>query len=553
MTAPSDLPTLPEGWVWTSLEEILGFVKGKKPKNLGAKSEFLKIPYINIQAFENGVFNQFTDGNDCPLCKMDDILIVWDGARCGLVGRGVAGAIGSTLAKLCYYELNSLYPFYFLQSKYDYINKRPRGVGIPHVEPSIFWNINFPLPPLPEQHRIVAKIEVLFTKLDAGVEVLKKGKALLKRYRQAVLKHAFEGKLTEEWREMHKNELEPASMLMEQIKEERKKNAKGKYNELPSLDTSDLPELPEGWVWARVGNICETTSGGTPSRKNKRYYGGDIPWLKSGELKNNIISSTEEYITDEGLENASTKIIPEGTLLMALYGATVGKLGIMGIDSAINQAICAIFTHPQLEKKYLFWYLMNYRSELLNSRMGGAQPNISQTIVNKTILPLPSHSEQQIIVEEIERRFSVADVVERIVDQSLKQAERLHQSILKKAFEGKLVPQDPNDEPASLLIERIKKERALIQSKEKKKKRIKTKPRVKRQEKMDREFEAEIKTKSLYKILKSSKKPLTPEELWKLSKLDIDDFYTQLKKEVEKGLIMERRPNETEVFLEVEK
>lgn len=197
MITSDKLYLLPKGWVWTTLRKIISFVKGKKPKNIGPKNEILEIPYININAFENKVFDQFTDGDGCPTCQMEDTLIVWDGARCGLVGRGVSGAIGSTLAKLACYAINAAYLFYFLQTKFQYINKRPRGVGIPHVEPDIFWNIGFPIASLPEQHRIVAKIEELFTKLDAGVEALKKVKVLLKRYRQSVLKSAFEGKLTE--------------------------------------------------------------------------------------------------------------------------------------------------------------------------------------------------------------------------------------------------------------------------------------------------------------------------------------------------------------------
>jgi len=112
-----------------------------------------------------------------------------------------------------------------------------------------------PLPPLPEQRRIVAKIEELFTELDAGVSSLEKVKAQLKTYRQSVLKYAFEGKLTEEWREAHRNELEPAPVLLERIKEEHR--TKGKYKELPPLDTSNLPELPESWVWTRIGDIIE--------------------------------------------------------------------------------------------------------------------------------------------------------------------------------------------------------------------------------------------------------------------------------------------------------
>jgi len=177
----SNLSQTPKSWVWTNLREILDFVKGKKPKNLGAKNELLTIPYINIKAFEKKVIDKFTDGTDSRLCETSDILIVWDGARCGLVGRGVSGAIGSTLAKLVCYELNPSYLFHFLRLKYDYINKRPRGVGIPHVDPNIFWNIPMPIPSLTEQDRIVSKVEELFTSLDAGIESLRTLETRLQR------------------------------------------------------------------------------------------------------------------------------------------------------------------------------------------------------------------------------------------------------------------------------------------------------------------------------------------------------------------------------------
>jgi len=125
-------------------------------------------------------------------------------------------------------------------------------------------SIEIPLPPLPEQHRIVSKIEELFTKLDAGVEALKKIKAQLKRYRQAVLKYAFEGKLTQEWREANKDKLEPASVLLERIKEEKKKKALGKFKELPPLDTSGLSDLPKEWAWTRLGEISMIILGQSP-------------------------------------------------------------------------------------------------------------------------------------------------------------------------------------------------------------------------------------------------------------------------------------------------
>ena len=156
------------------------------------------------------------------------------------------------------------------------------------------------------------------------------------------------------------------------------------------------------------------------------------------------------------------------------------------------------------------------------------------------ILPIAPLAEQQQIVEEIEHRFSVADEIEKVVDKSLKQAERLRQSILKRAFAGKLVPQDPTDESASFLLERIKEEKAKREAEQKTKK-IKIKPKEKDE------------TKSLYDILKSTKKPLTPTELWELSNLIISEFYEELKKEVEEGKIVERKTENNQVFLEVKK
>ena len=235
-----------------------------------------------------------------------------------------------------------------------------------------------------------------------------------------------------------------------------------------------LPVLPKGWVWTKIGEIAYTTSGGTPSRKIKAYFNGNIPWLKSGELKDSFINNSEETISEEALKNSSAKIFPVNTILIALYGATVGRLGILNIEASTNQAICGILNkYNTYYNKYLFYFLMSFRNKLINKRFGGAQPNISQEIVRDVIFPLPPLPEQYQIVAEIESRLSVADQLEKVVEQSLKQAERLRQSILKQAFEGKLVPQDPTDEPAEKLLERIKKEkesRGLIKQKSRKRK-----------------------------------------------------------------------------------
>lgn len=462
----NSLHRLPESWVWVSLGEILSIVKGKKPDKLGAKDEFLTIPYVNITAFEKKVFNQFTDGNGCALCEPDNVLIVWDGARCGLVGKGVAGAVGSTLAKLVHYELNFAYLFHFLQTKYEYINSRPRGVGIPHVEPSVFWEIDFPLSPLPEQHRIVAKVEELFTRLDAGVEGLKKVKAQLKGYRRAVLKHAFEGKLTKEWREAHNGEMEPASVLLERIKEKRKKNTKRKYKELPVIDESDFPELPESWVWTRVGVISKFIQYGTSEKATKDDLG--IPVLRMGNIKDGKLifddlkyfpkewSHLKEYILQDGdvLFNRTNSVELVGKTAVyksnhpaALFASYLIRVQVD--DNAYISDILAFFINSFYGRKYI--------ASVVSQQVGQANVNGTKlSLMPVPLLPLP---EQRKIVEEIERHFSVADQIEQTAEQSLIRAERLRQSILKRAFEGKLVPQDPNDEPAEKLLERIKAEK----------------------------------------------------------------------------------------------
>jgi len=478
---------LPKGWVWTRLGDVLGFVKGKKPKNLGTRNNLLTIPYIDINAFENEIFDEFTDGDKCPLCQTDDTLIVWDGARCGLVGRGVAGAIGSTLAKLPCFEVNSTYVFYFIQSMYEFINKRPRGVGIPHVEPSVFWNTLIPLSPLPEQRRVVAKIEELFTRLDAGVEALKNIKTQLKRYRQSVLKHAFEGKLTAEWRQAHKEEFEPASALLDRIKQERKKTAKSKYKELPPLDNSNLPELPEGWVWTVVEDVSIlVTKGSTPTSYNFDYVPHGINFIKVENLKNGRVdrASLAEFITKDTHAFLKRSQLMKDDILFSIAG-TIGKVAIVHSDDLpanINQAIAIIrcpweFVNPDYIK--IVFDSEIARQSIERRPRGVGMNNVSLGDVKNIVFPLPPLPEQHRIVEEVERRFSVADQIKKTVDHSLKQAERLRQSILKHAFEGKLVPQDPNDEPAEKLLERIRQERARQQAERKPAKSSKNKSNTK--------------------------------------------------------------------------
>ena len=163
------------------------------------------------------------------------------------------------------------------------------------------------------------------------------------------------------------------------------------------------------WQIKTLGEVSVTTSGGTPSRGNKSYYNGTIPWVKSGELNKGIIYDTEEKITEEAIKNSSAKIFPKGTLLIALYGATIGKLAFLGVDAATNQAVCGIYQNDSIDSKYIYNFLFHKKQDLVKQGIGGAQPNISQTILKKLAIPLPPLETQQAIVSKIEELFSELD------------------------------------------------------------------------------------------------------------------------------------------------
>ena len=324
-------------------------------------------------------------------------------------------------------------------------------------------NIPFPLPPLPEQRRIVARIEELFTQLDAGISALETSQAQLKRYRQSVLKAAVEGKLTEKWRAEHPD-VDPASALLERIEKEREKNVKGRRKKLPPLDVSELPELPEGWEWTNLSQLKEFS-----------LYG---PRFSSNDYDENgyIVLRTSD-ISDSGKVNANTAPkLPLSVDQFSKYKVKLGDLlitrtGSLGTLAVFNDAVDAIpgayliqYRIVKLIKKtwYLFYFLKSPsgQNQLTCGGAGVGRPNLNAPTIEAIPVPFPPLAEQHEIVSEIERRLSVADQAEVTIAANLKHVARLRQSILKKAFRGELVPQDTNDEPASILLERIRAERA---------------------------------------------------------------------------------------------
>ena len=280
-----------------------------------------------------------------------------------------------------------------------------------------------------------------------------------KALRQKILDLAIHGKLVPQ----DPND-EPASVLLERIKAEKERLIKeGKIKKSKKSEkTSDTPhyenvpfEIPENWVWTTLGNIGIWQSGGTPSRSNKSYYGGNIPWLKTGDLNDGLITNIPEGITEEAVTNSSAKINPTGSVLMAMYGATIGKLGILTFPATTNQACCACIEYYAITQYYLFYFLLSHRDIFIAKGGGGAQPNISKEIIVNTAIPLPPLPEQERIIIEIERWFAFIDEIEQNKTDLQFIIKKTKSKILDLAIHGKLVPQDPNDEPASELLKRI--------------------------------------------------------------------------------------------------
>ena len=197
-------------------------------------------------------------------------------------------------------------------------------------------------------------------------------------------------------------------------------------------------KIPSNWCWIRLENIAEWGSGGTPSRKRKEYYNGNIPWIKTGELNNGYIFNSEEKITELGLKNSSAKLYPINTVIIAMYGATIGKVGILSIEATTNQACACAIVYKNILFKYVFHYLIYQKEAFINKSKGGAQPNLSQEIIKKHEIPLPPIKEQQRIVNRIESLFVKLDRAKELIENTLAQFEQNKMAILHKAFIGEL-------------------------------------------------------------------------------------------------------------------
>ena len=333
----------------------------------------------------------------------------------------------------------------------------------------------------------------LFSELDKGIESLKAARTKLKIYRQSVLKHAFEGKLTAQWREENKDKLEKPEQLLAHIKQEREARYEQQLQEwkissdkwhkasqqgqkpkkplkpksltpLTAENLSRLPLLPSGWRWIRIGEIGLVGTGSTPPKSKPEYYvNGDIPWVTSGALNDPFINRPTKYVIEAAINDTNLRIYPPHTLVVALYGEgkTRGKCSELLIEATTNQAIAAIVQEGIAEglRGLLKWFLTKNYQEVRMDSAGGVQPNLNLGIIEKTPIPLCSIAEAKEIEKQIKLKNSRIEELEIELVTRIQQSEILRQSILQKAFSGQLVEQNPRDEPASVLLDRIKAER----------------------------------------------------------------------------------------------
>jgi type I restriction enzyme S subunit len=386
-----------QGWRTKSLGDICEFQGGSQPP----KSQFVyqekskHVRFLQIRDFgsdKNITYIPVSEKN--RICEEGDILIGRYGASVGKILTGKAGAYNVALMKtIPNLEVvdRSWFHNYLISDEFQ---ERLRNVAERSAQNGFskedIFGFPVPVPPLPDQKRIVG-----------------------------ILGEAFDGIATAK-ASAEKN-LQNASALFE--------------SHLQSV----FIRRGAGWEDKRLGEVCRTGAGGTPLKSNQEYYeGGKIPWLMSGEVSQGEVLSATRFITRKGLENSSARIFPKDTVLVAMYGATAGAVGILRFEAATNQAVCGILPDGKFVPEFLFYVLLSKKRELVDQATGNAQPNISQIKIKNTQIPVISLLEQEDIVASLDSVSSETQRLESIYQQKLAALEALKKSLLHQAFSGQL-------------------------------------------------------------------------------------------------------------------
>ena len=418
---------IPENWMWVTLGSILnkltdGTHRTPRYTSTGVKFVSVKDMSNGFLSLENTKFISEEEHKElfarCNPEKGDLIL--------SKVGTTGVPAIVDTTEPFSLFVSVALLKFdcecvdveflyYMLMSPLvqAQATENTRGVGNKNWVLDAIASTMVVLPPLSEQKRIVKKLKELLPYVDryaASYEKLEQFNAKFPEdMKKSILQYAIQGKLVEQRAEEGTGE-----ELYQQIQTEKQrlileKKIK-KEKPLAEITEEEIPfDIPESWKWVKVGNVGSWSSGATPSRTNPAYYGGTIPWLKTGDLNDGFIKEIPEFITDLALEKTSVRLNPVGSVLMAMYGATIGKLGILDISATTNQACCACIPYEGLHNKYLFYYLMSMRRSYIGMAEGRAQPNISKEKIVNSLIPLPPLAEQKRIVAKIEELLPLCE------------------------------------------------------------------------------------------------------------------------------------------------
>ena len=423
-----DVPyEIPESWEWGRLSSVVTLINGDRGKNYPSKDKLFSegdIPFVNAGNINNNLIIQDNllylsqsqyDALGRGKLQYGDIVYCIRGSlgKNGLFTMP-KGAIASSLIILRIIGDKSLNTDYFL----SYLNselckneilKFDNGTAQPNLSGQNLSKFLIPIPPFEEQLRISSMIKkalVLVNKYTTRYQMLNTlNRTFPEKLRKSILQYAIQGNLVPQ-----DATDEPVEVLLEKIREEKQKLfAEGKLQKkdlqesiIYEGDDSSYKHIPKSWVLTTLGNVGFWRSGATPSRSNPLYFGGDIPWLKTGDLNDGYIYHIPENITALALKETSVKLIPSDSVLIAMYGATIGKIGILTFPATTNQACCACTPYNILNNQYLFWYLRFSRDKFIEMAEGGAQPNISKEKIVGFPIALPPIREQRKIVNKIE-------------------------------------------------------------------------------------------------------------------------------------------------------
>ena len=491
-----DTHTLPEGWVETELGDISSYIqRGKSPKY----TEISALPVINQKCVRwHGIEKEYLKYvHEEQWSKwseeryLENLDILWNSTGTGTIGRACIykndlqdAVVDSHVTILRIYKEKVIpaYVFYFIMS--PHIQKKiddmqSGSTNQVELNRTAIYETQIPIAPLNEQRRIVSKIEELFSDLDQGEAALKKAQTLIATYRQSVLKAAVTGELTKDWREANKDHLESGEALLERILKTRRDEwqGRGKYKEPQAPDTTNLPKLPEGWVWVSCSQlISNIRSGSTAVPKDDPT---NFPILRSSSVRPCSINYEDVRFLTEEDSNNDLNFLSDGDLLFIRLS---GSLDYVGNCALVSNPILYGVQYPDRLFRaipvnielgsYLELFFASFlaRKQIMAmAKSTAGHQRISMEAITSQVIPFPPLVEQNEIVSKVEDVFSQIAALETWCKTELARSATLRQAILKDAFSGKLVPQDLTDEPASILLERIKAEREAqsVQSKTK--------------------------------------------------------------------------------------